>query len=152
MTTILKADNSCPPTGSIQMAVTDDDDGAGFSANEDDLTAKKVEPGKPCCKAAVKVGMRVYSFQGEVLSQEIWSTLKLKVKRTPKPWHFIFAPPAGGAEAAAAGYVRRCYTECPDPSACVLAIMIPSASDRINGLSVCPSSDAVHRLFRSRAG
>eukprot|EP01046_Picozoa_sp_COSAG06_P085674 COSAG06_NODE_32355_length_507_cov_1.713235_1_plen_142_part_01 len=91
--------DSCPP-GSVRVNV--DDGGAGFAANED-LTLRKVDPGKACDDAGVKVGMRVYSFQGEVLSsEETWSTLKTKVKDTPKPWQFTFAPPAAGAAVSAA--------------------------------------------------
>ena len=87
--------SACPP-GSVNVEVGGDG-GAGFAANED-LTLRKVDPGKACDDAGVKVGMRVYSFQGEVLAaDETWSILKAKVKDTPKPWQFTFVSAAEGA-------------------------------------------------------
>jgi len=73
----------------IQVKV--DEGGAGFAANEV-LAVKKVNPGEASDVAGVKLGMRVHSFQEEVLPHgTTWNDLKEKVKASPRPWKFQFA-------------------------------------------------------------
>ena len=73
----------------VQMKV--EEGGAGFATN-DVLAVKKVNPGEASELAGVKVGMRVHSFQGEVLPHgSTWDDLKAKVKASPRPWKFQFA-------------------------------------------------------------
>merc|ERR1711939_964325 len=74
--------------GTIRVEVADG--GAGFAANED-LTVKKIDEGKACEQAGVKVKMHVVEFQDKLLPPTTtWTDLRGMVKAAPKPWSFVF--------------------------------------------------------------
>merc|ERR1712166_165368 len=64
--------------------------GAGFAASED-LVVNKVNEGSMCERSGVAIGMRVVEFQDQQLRAETtWTDLRSMVKKTPKPWSFLF--------------------------------------------------------------